>query len=80
MSTRRRIASANTISFAPVEDGWVVMLADGRELARFTGPDARREALRYAAGATPVRRHPPVDLVRRAREERDGRPSTSSQG
>jgi hypothetical protein len=34
------VASANTISLAPVEGGWVVMLTDGRELARFTGLDA----------------------------------------
>jgi hypothetical protein len=37
-------------SLAPVEDGWAVMLSDGRELAGFTGPDARRKALRYVAG------------------------------
>jgi len=27
--------------------GWAVSLADGRELARFTGPGAKRRALRY---------------------------------
>ncbi len=72
------MASANTISVAPVKDGWVVMLTDGRELARFTGPDAKRNALRYAASANPVRRHPPIDIVRRAREKRGGwRPGPS---
>jgi hypothetical protein len=61
------VASANTISLAPVEGGWVVMLTDGRELARFTGPDAKSKALRYVS-TNPLRRHPPLDRVRRARE------------
>ena len=62
------MASVNTISLAPVEDGWVVMLTDGRELARFTGPDAKRKALGYVVGTTPLRRHPSLDSVRRMRE------------
>ena len=33
-----------------IEFGWAVTLTDGRELARFLGPGARRRALRYAAG------------------------------
>ena len=72
------MASANTISVAPVAGGWVVMLTDGLELARFTSPGARRKALRYAASASPVRRHPPIDMVRRARQ-RGGWRTTSSQ-
>jgi len=40
------MTSGHTISLAPVEDGWAVMLTDGRELARFTGGDAKRKALR----------------------------------
>jgi hypothetical protein len=39
------MTSGNTISLAPAQYGWVVVLADGRELARFTGPDAKRQAL-----------------------------------
>jgi hypothetical protein len=74
------MASANTMSVAPVEGGWAVMLTDGRELARFTGRNARHNALRYVASSNPVRRHPPIDLVRRAREERAGWHTWSSQG
>jgi hypothetical protein len=40
------MTSGHTISLAPVDGGWAVMLIDGRELARFTGPDAKRMALR----------------------------------
>jgi hypothetical protein len=71
------MVSANLISVRPVEGGWAVMLTDGRELARFTGadakrkalgyaatPDARRKALRYVASTNPVRRHPSLDRVR----------------
>jgi hypothetical protein len=50
------------------------MLADGRELARFTGPDAKRRALRYVATVNSVRRGPTLDAVRAIREERDARP------
>jgi hypothetical protein len=59
----------NTISVAPIEDGWAVMLVDGRELARFNGPDAKREALRYVGSTNRLRRHPSLDKVRRVREE-----------
>jgi hypothetical protein len=68
---------ANTISVGPVEGGWVVMLTDGRELARFTGPDARRRALRYAASTNPARRQPAIDMVRRAGRELGRRPGPS---
>jgi hypothetical protein len=33
----------------PIEHGWAVTLTDGRELARFVGPGAKRRALRYLA-------------------------------
>jgi hypothetical protein len=32
-----------------IDHGWAVTLTDGRELARFTGPGAKRRALRYLA-------------------------------
>ncbi len=50
----------------PIRHGWSVQLTDGRELARFLGPCARRRAARYlrraaeglgkvgAAGATGI--------------------------
>jgi hypothetical protein len=72
------MTSGSTISLAPVEGGWAVMLTDGRELARFTGPGALRKALRHTASANPVRRRPLIDKVRRAREERGGRRTASS--
>ena len=31
----------------PTAFGWAVVLTDGRELARFFGPGARRRALRH---------------------------------
>ncbi len=31
----------------PIRYGWAVSLTDGRELARFSGPWAKRRALRY---------------------------------
>ena len=34
-----------------VHHGWAVTLTDGREVARFTGPGAKRRALRYLAEA-----------------------------
>jgi hypothetical protein len=49
------MASGNTISLAPVNGGWAVMLIDGRELARFTGPGAKRQALRYVVRVRPRR-------------------------
>jgi hypothetical protein len=35
----------------PIRYGWAVDLTDGRELARFNGPWAKRRALRYLAAA-----------------------------
>ena len=32
-----------------IDHGWAVTLTDGRELARFVGPGAKRRALRYLA-------------------------------
>ena len=40
----------------PVNHGWAVALTDGREVARFTGPTARRRALRYLASLHERRR------------------------
>jgi hypothetical protein len=73
------MASGSTISLAPVEGGWAVILTDGRELARFIGPDAHRQALGYAASTNPVRRRPLIDKVRRTREKRGGRRTASNQ-
>jgi hypothetical protein len=67
--------NASSMSLVPVQNGWAVMLADGRELARFTGPRATREALRYVATRNPVRGRPHLEAVRRAREERRDRHS-----
>ncbi len=39
--------NALTVMLRPMRNGWVVMLSNGRELARFTGIGARRRALRY---------------------------------
>ena len=36
----------------PTAHGWAVYLTDGRQLARFNGPAAKRRALRYLASAT----------------------------
>jgi hypothetical protein len=32
-----------------IPGGWIIELTDGREIARFTGPAAKRRALRYLA-------------------------------
>jgi hypothetical protein len=40
---------AVTVILKPLDHGWAVALADGRELARFTGPRAKRRAMRYIA-------------------------------
>jgi hypothetical protein len=37
------------ITLKPIEHGWAVTLTNGRELARFIGPGAKRRALRYLA-------------------------------
>ena len=31
----------------PIENGWAIRLPDGQELARFTGANAKQQALRY---------------------------------
>jgi hypothetical protein len=64
------MTSGKTMSLAPVDDGWAVMLTDGRELARFIGPNAKSEALRYLLSSKPVRPHPSLDEVLRVRGER----------
>ena len=37
------------VMLEPIDHGWAVTLTDGRELARFIGPGAKRRALRYVA-------------------------------
>ena len=37
------------VMLEPIDLGWAVTLTDGRELARFIGPGAKRRALRYLA-------------------------------
>jgi hypothetical protein len=37
------------VMLEPIDHGWAVTLAHGRELARFTGPGAKLRALRYLA-------------------------------
>jgi hypothetical protein len=39
--------NALALMIGPTDDGWGVYLTDGRELARFRGPCAKRRALRY---------------------------------
>jgi hypothetical protein len=39
----------------PITGGWAVQLTDGREVARFIGPAAKRRALRYLAGHNVIR-------------------------
>lgn len=34
----------------PTRHGWAVVLTDGRELVRFTGPGAKQKARRYLGG------------------------------
>jgi len=41
--------NALAVVLKPVSHGWAVALTDGHELARFTGPAAKRRALRYLA-------------------------------
>jgi len=43
--------NALTVMITPIRHGWAVRLSDGRELARFHGPGARRRATRYLADA-----------------------------
>jgi hypothetical protein len=44
------------ITLIPVPFGWSVQLTDGRELARFVGPFARRRAQNFLVGLTGGRR------------------------
>ena len=37
------------VMLKPILGGWLIELTDGREVARFTGPAAKRRALRYLA-------------------------------
>ena len=37
----------------PIRRGWAVILTDGREVARFTGPGARLRAVRFLNRASP---------------------------
>jgi hypothetical protein len=41
---------AQAAMLKPTPFGWSVMLTDGRVLARFFGPGARRRALHYLTG------------------------------
>ena len=70
--------NATSMSLVPVENGCAVMLADGRELARFTGPRATREALRYVATRSPLRGRPRLEAVRSVRDQRRDRPGRGS--
>jgi hypothetical protein len=64
--------NTNAISLVPVESGWAVMLNDGRELARFTGAGAKRQALRFVATANPLRPRPRLEVVDEDAEELGG--------
>ena len=44
--------TALALIIRPTRHGWAVYLTDGREVARFNGPAAKRRALRYLARAT----------------------------
>jgi hypothetical protein len=44
--------NALALMIRPTHHGWVVYLTNGRELARFNGPGAKRRALRYLAHTT----------------------------
>ena len=46
---------ALTLMLKRVNNGWAVVLNDGRELARFRGLCAKRRALRYLAAPGLVR-------------------------
>jgi transcription-repair coupling factor (superfamily II helicase) len=35
------------LTITPIPRGWAVALTDGRQIARFSGPTAKRRALRY---------------------------------
>jgi hypothetical protein len=40
---------ALALMIKPIPYGWAVCLTDGRELARFRGPESKRRALRHLA-------------------------------
>ena len=42
---------ALSFMIAPIRYGWAIRLSDGREVARFYGPGARRRATRRLAQA-----------------------------
>jgi hypothetical protein len=44
------MVAAAAVILKPILGGWAVCLTDGRELARFRGPGARRRATRYLRG------------------------------
>jgi hypothetical protein len=46
--------NALALTIRPIPHGWAVYLTDGRELARFNGPAAKRRALRYLARITEI--------------------------
>jgi hypothetical protein len=50
--------TALALSIRPTRHGWAVYLTDGRELARFNGPAAKRRALRYLGNATKALQDP----------------------
>jgi len=41
--------STLAVVLKPISCGWAIALTDGREIARFLGPGAKRRALRYVA-------------------------------
>jgi len=41
--------NALAVVLRPINHGWMIALTDGREIARFIGPGAKRRALRYLA-------------------------------
>lgn len=43
--------NALSLMITPIRHGWAVRLSNGRELARFYGPGARRRATRYVGRA-----------------------------
>ena len=47
--------NALAVKLTPIPSGWKIELSDGHEVARFTGPGAKRRALRYLATQSVVR-------------------------
>jgi hypothetical protein len=58
--------TALALMIRPTRHGWAVSLTDGREVARFRGPGAKRRALRYLARATQALQTPAVATKRDA--------------